>query len=157
MDTKEIVFTPEHERLSLFATQKMHEIAKTEGFLIFVFGSNEAGIHGAGAARHALEEWGAIRGKGHGPYGTSYALPTKDHQIRSLPLPAIQNYATVFKAYAKAAPELLFKVTRVGCGLAGFKDSEIAPMFRGATSNCSFDTNWHRYLGDDYEYWGHVA
>ena len=123
---------------------------------IFVFGSNLAGIHGAGAARHAWEKHGAIYGDGIGRHGDSYAIPTKDAKIRSMRLDEIQEYVNEFSEYAFRHPELTFKVTQIGCGLAGFTARQIAPMFRNAPKNCQFDTDWRKYLGDEYTYWGNV-
>ncbi len=128
--------------------------------IVFVFGSNLAGVHGAGAARYALQHEGAIRGLGKGHHGNSYALPTKDHEIRSLSLRQIRAYVLEFLGYAMTHPELVFKVTRIGCGLAGFKDLDIAPLFRDAPSNCYFDTAWKAWLElgtqgtKQYNYWG---
>ncbi len=121
---------------------------------IFVFGSNLAGVHGAGAARHALQTKGAIWGRGHGCYGNSYALPTKDKHIKSLPFGEVMRFIRAFIEFAELCPENTFQVTRVGCGLAGFRDSEIAPLFAQAPKNCQFDETWREYLGDDFIYWG---
>ena len=96
---------------------------------IFVFGSNLAGRHGAGAAFFARQNHGAIYGQGIGLQGNSYAIPTKDLRIKTLPLSAIKKHVDTFIQYAKEHPELMFNVTRVGCGLAGYKDIDIAPMF----------------------------
>lgn len=98
---------------------------------VFVFGSNLSGIHGAGAAKTALK-WGAEFGKGYGMYGQTFALPTKDKNIRSLPIPAIKNYVNSLIMYAIIHPELEFLVTKVGCGLAGFTEEQIAPLFAKA-------------------------
>lgn len=114
--------------------------------MVFVFGSNEAGIHGAGAAKTALQLYGAVLGKGHGHYGNSYALPTKSPGLRTLRGQVIHEYVDTFLAYAKEHSELSFMVTRVGCGLAGLKDSDIAPMFKNAPDNCYFDKVWEQYL-----------
>lgn len=126
--------------------------------MIFVFGSNESGIHGAGAAKYASLNKGAIFGVGHGPAGNSYALPTKDWRIESLSLDTVQHYVNRFIAYAQSKPKAQFQVTRVGCGLAGFKDSDIAPMFNAAPANCLFDTAWAGYISDSNNrgYWGTV-
>ena len=121
---------------------------------IFVFGSNEAGVHGAGAARVAMEKHAAQYGVGVGRTGFCYAIPTKDRRIRSLKLNDIQLYVDEFKAHAHFRPEELFQVTRIGCGLAGYKDEEIAPMFIGCPKNCEFDLAWKPFLGDGYKYWG---
>lgn len=121
--------------------------------MIFVFGSNLAGIHGAGAARYAHEHEGAVWGIGEGHYGNSYAIPTKDHMIRSLRIPTIRSHVVRFLSYANNHPELVFKVTQIGCGLAGFKPEDIAPMFQDAPDNCYFDTAWRKWLGER-NYWG---
>lgn len=118
----------------------------------FVFGSNEAGAHGAGAAKHAYKNHGARYGFSYGHCGESFAIPTKDSDIRSLPLNMIEAYVTGFLAYAYGKRKVKFKVTRIGCGLAGFTDAQIAPMFTGAPKNCMFDEKWRPYLGDTYTY-----
>lgn len=120
---------------------------------LFVFGSNESGIHGAGAAKYALT-LGAKYGHSYGQSGDTWAIPTKDRDIRTMPLGRIQKYVTGFLAYAEGHPNLQFQVTRIGCGLAGYKDSDIAPMFKDAPSNCQFDEQWFAYLGGNYKYWG---
>ena len=110
--------------------------------MCFVFGSNEAGRHGAGAARVAYEKHGARWGKGFGHYGDSFAIPTKSPSIETLELNTIRKYVEAFLQYAAAHKDLTFKVTRIGCGLAGYTDQEIAPMFWEAPSNCLFDDLW---------------
>lgn len=102
---------------------------------IFVFGSNLAGRHGAGAAVYARKHHGAIYGHGVGRQGDSYAIPTKDDRIRTLPLAAITLYVRDFLAYARAHPHLRFQLTPIGCGLAGYQPRDIAPMFAGAPDN----------------------
>lgn len=121
---------------------------------VFVFGSNAAGIHGAGAAKVAWKQHGARYGKGYGHYGDTFAIPTKDEYIETLPLPRIEQYVQGFLAYAKDHRKLTFKITRIGCGLAGYKDKDIAPLFVGAPLNCQFDEAWKPFLGDTYTYWG---
>lgn len=96
---------------------------------IFVFGSNLAGIHGAGAAQQALQ-WGAEFGCGFGRRGQTYAIPTKDEKIRTLPLDYIKAYVLLFIQYAKVKQNFKFLVTEIGCGLAGYSAEEIAPMFK---------------------------
>ena len=91
---------------------------------VFVFGSNLGGWHGGGAARIALEKFGAVWGQGVGLQGQSYAIPTMQGGVET-----IKPYVDEFIKFAKAHPELKFLVTRIGCGIAGFKDSEIAPLF----------------------------
>ena len=109
---------------------------------IFVFGSNLAGIHGAGAARFAVINHGARYRQGIGLQGNSYAIPTKDHHIKTLPLDEIQKHVDVFIQFAKEHSLLEFQVTRIGCGLAGYTDSDIAPMFKDAPSNCQLPDGW---------------
>lgn len=123
---------------------------------IFVFGSNLAGIHGAGAARHAFDRHGAIWGEGIGRHGDSYAIPTKDRKIVSLSTTAIRMFVDDFIKYAIDNQNLTFKVTQIGCGLAGFTAADIAPMFILSPKNCQFDTDWRDILGDKYTYWGNV-
>ena len=96
---------------------------------IFVFGSNKEGLHGGGAARIAYEEFGAEWGIGVGMTGQCYAIPTMDRIID-----IIRKHVDDFTAYAKAHPELTFLVTRIGCGIAGWRASEIAPLFKEASA-----------------------
>lgn len=122
--------------------------------MIFVFGSNESGIHGAGAAKFAVDKHKAQWGKGYGHYGNSFAIPTRDEYIETLPIDRIAPYVMGFLAYARGKRKVKFKITRIGCGLAGFTDAEIAPLFMNAPNNCYFDELWEPYLGTDYNYWG---
>jgi len=109
---------------------------------IFVFGSNLAGRHGKGAALHARQNCGAIYGQGEGLQGQSYAIPTKDARLRTLPLGIIAVHINNFILFARSRPDLEFEVTRIGCGLAGYNDLEIAPLFRGAPDNCELPLGW---------------
>lgn len=109
---------------------------------IFVFGSNLAGRHGKGAALHALKHHGALYGCGRGIQGNSYGIPTKDLYIRTLPLDTIRLNVDEFIQFAKEHPEAIFNVTRIGCGLAGYKDQDIAPMFKDAPTNCNLPEGW---------------
>lgn len=109
---------------------------------IFVFGSNLAGRHGKGAALFAKKLYGAIYGRGIGRQGNSYAIPTKDGNLKVLPLKTIRKHVKDFIVYATKNPHLVFYVTRIGCGLAGFKESQIAPMFKGAPKNCVLPLGW---------------
>lgn len=130
--------------------------------MIFVFGSNEAGIHGAGAAKYALEHKGAMYGKGFGPHNQSFAIPTKDWMIQSLPLEVIGNYIDRFYAYAKLQSSHHFQVTAIGCGLAGFSHSQMANLFRrygtldrpDTLPNVYFDELWKPYLCVNAKFWG---
>ena len=94
---------------------------------VFVFGSNLAGSHGGGAAWVAYRKFGAIMGQGVGLQGQSYGIPTMQGGVET-----IKPYVDDFIDFAKAHPELFFYVTRIGCGIAGFRDSEIAPLFAAA-------------------------
>ena len=94
---------------------------------IFVFGSNLKGMHGGGAAYIAYRKFGAIMGQGVGLQGQSYAIPTMQGGVET-----IRPYVDEFIAFAKEHPTLTFLVTRIGCGIAGFTDEEIAPLFEKA-------------------------
>lgn len=109
---------------------------------IFVFSSNLSGIHGAGAAKFALQHYGAIYGNGIGPQGESYAIPTKDFQINTLPLQEIKKYITDFVMFSRENQNKIFHLTRVGCGLAGYKDRDIAPLFNGIEFNVKVSSLW---------------
>ena len=91
---------------------------------VFVFGSNLAGMHGGGAAATAYRCFGAVWGQGVGLQGQSYAIPTMQGGVET-----IKPYVDEFVAFAKSHPELRFLVTKIGCGIAGFRDEEIAPLF----------------------------
>ena len=124
-------FTPE------FITQLMADE-------VFVFGSNLAGMHGGGAAYVAFKKFGAVMGCGVGLRGQSYAIPTMQGGVET-----IKPYVDDFITFALAHPELFFYVTRIGCGIAGFRDKEIAPLFAkavGLENVClpkSFANNLH--------------
>jgi hypothetical protein len=109
---------------------------------IFVFGSNYAGIHGAGAAKAAHRFYGAEWGKGEGIQGNSYAIPTKNVYLGTLSLNDISRHVDLFLEFARNYPELYFFVTRIGCGLAGYQDDQIAPMFKDAPVNCELPHGW---------------
>ena len=94
---------------------------------VFVFGSNLAGMHGGGAARAAMQCYGAVWGQGVGLQGQSYAIPTMQGGVET-----IKPYVDEFTRFAEQHDELFFYVTRIGCGIAGFKDEEIAPLFANA-------------------------
>lgn len=124
---------------------------------VFVFGSNEAGMHGGGAARTAYEKHGARWGKSYGLHGDSFAIPTKDVDLMPLPLARIDRYVLGFIAFAEGLPKRRFIVTRIGCGLAGFTDEQIAPMFKDAPSNCEFDEKWAPWMFNmkySHTFWG---
>ncbi len=107
-------------------------IKKLEQGHIFVFGSNLSGRHGKGAAKTALG-WGAKWGQGSGLQGRTYGIPTKDASIRrTLTVNEIKPFVDEFIEFAKNNPNLTFLVTEIGCGLAGHKQKDIAPLFINA-------------------------
>jgi len=112
---------------------------------IFVFGSNLAGRHGKGAALYARKHHGAIYGQGEGLQGASYGIPTKDERLRVLPLDVISGHIANFIEFALSRPDLQFNITPVGCGLAGYKQEEIKPLFDGhrpLPGNCRYSKEW---------------
>ena len=130
---------------------------------IFVFGSNLAGIHGAGAALYAklhhgapyiknvTAEWGVKGKNGVGLQGSAYAIPTKDEWIKTLSIERIEPFVKEFIEFAKANNEMNFNVVRVGCGLAGYKEHQIAPLFEKSPSNVKF--NWEDYDSGSNDPW----
>lgn len=96
-----------------------------------MFGSNAAGRHGAGAAKTALK-FGATAGRCHGLDNQTYGIPTKDENLKVLPLERIQKYVNNFIFDAGNYPEMTFLVTAIGTGLAGYTVEQIAPMFKDA-------------------------
>lgn len=114
--------------------------------MIFVFGSNLAGRHGKGAALCALRMHGAKYGQGVGRQGNGYAIPTKDEALDPLPLAEIKEYVDEFLEYARRMKDERFQVTAVGCGLAGYKPRQIAPMFRDAPANCDLPREFRELL-----------
>ena len=108
------------------------DIKKLEQEQIFVFGSNLSGRHGKGAAKTALG-WGAKWGQATGLQGRTYGIPTKDASIRrTLTIKEIKPFVDEFIEFSKNNPNLIFLVTEVGCGLAGHKQKDIAPLFVNA-------------------------
>lgn len=109
-----------------------HNITHLEECEIFVFGSNESGKHGKGAAKTAMR-WGAKYGQGEGLQGKTYGIPTVNSRITSaLSISRITKYVKRFIEFAKAHPEYKFLVTAIGCNLAGYKPKDIAPLFKEA-------------------------
>ena len=107
-----------------FTPERISELAENE---IFVFGSNLAGAHGGGAALLAYRQFGAVWGKGVGLHGRTYAIPTMQGGVKT-----IKPYVDEFIRFAIEHPWLTFLVTRIGCGIAGFQDRDIAPLFKAA-------------------------
>jgi hypothetical protein len=125
---------------------KFHKDGTSNPSAIFVFGSNLGGVHGGGAARAAYMHFDAEMGVGYGPTGISYAIPTMGGDFYRLMLEEIKMHVSTFLEYATTHPERNFFVTRIGCGIAGYDDADIAPMFRSAPDNCSFAEEWRPYL-----------
>ena len=98
---------------------------------IFVFGSNIIGQHAGGAARMALR-WGAVMGQGVGLQGQTYAIPTMSGSVAS-----IVPYVNAFIAFARLHPQLKFWVTEIGCGIAGYSPTQIAPLFANAVCDAN--------------------
>ena len=107
-----------------FTPEMITSLAENE---IFVFGSNLAGAHGGGAARMAYRRFGAVWGIGVGLTGRTYAIPTMQGGVDP-----IKPYVDQFIAFAREHRQLTFLVTRIGCGIAGFSDRDIAPLFAQA-------------------------
>lgn len=116
---------------------------------VFVFGSNLAGRHGKGAALWARQHRGAIYGQGEGLQGNSYAIPTKDERLRTLPLAEVKFHVNTFLQIARCQlPDLQFEVTPIGCGLAGYSPEQIAPMFWKAPPNVLLPPELSALLGN---------
>lgn len=107
-----------------YTPERLSELKTDE---VFVFGSNLQGRHGGGAARVALNRFGAVWGKGVGLQGQSYAIPTMQGGVAT-----IKPYVYDFMNFARQHRDMFFYVTRIGCGIAGFKDEDIAPLFAEA-------------------------
>jgi hypothetical protein len=116
---------------------------------VFVFGSNEAGIHGAGAALLARIKFGAVIGEGFGLYGQSFAIPTKDEKIKTLPIHSISQYVQAFLIFASKRQDLTFYVTEIGCGLAGWTPKDIAPMFKDVSENMILPESFWKIINQD--------
>ena len=126
--------------LGRFTPEFIKELAPNE---VFVFGSNLGGFHAGGAARAALNLFGAVWGQGVGLQGQSYAIPTMQGGVET-----IKPYVEEFIEFAQSRPDLYFYVTRIGCGIAGFTDEEIAPLFKEAQylDNVALPKTFHDIL-----------
>ena len=113
-----------------------------EGPAVSVFGSNLFGAHHGGAAKVAMEKFGAQEGISRGVTGSAYAIPTADRSGDPISLQLIAHTVAKFIEYAGANPAVQFFVTRIGCGIVGYKDMEIAPMFKSAPANCNLPEQW---------------
>lgn len=130
----------------------MNKITSLKPNQIFVFGSNLRGFHGAGAAKDAVTYFGAVYGQGIGLQGQSYAIPTKDDNIQTLPLRSIENYVNNFLSFVVKNPKLEFIVTEIGCGLAGYTPQDIAPMFKVHTDNIILPESFKTINNDNTKY-----
>jgi hypothetical protein len=117
---------------------------------VFVFGSNLSGFHVGGAAKAAHELYGAEWGIDFGPTGNCFAIPTVGALMRPLSLDDIRKNVEAFILYATEVPEQQYFVTRIGCGIAGNKDEDVAPLFADAPLNCSLPDTWRRLLEPDH-------
>ncbi|CCG57716.1 hypothetical protein WESB_2254 [Brachyspira pilosicoli WesB] len=126
-------------------------IDKLEDDEVFVFGSNTEGMHAGGAARMAMN-WGAIYGKAFGLQGKTFAIPTVDYtRSGKMSIDEIKKYVDEFLDFTIKNKDKKFLVTEIGCGIAGFKVSEIAPLFRKALeySNVYLPERFINYLKEN--------
>lgn len=119
--------------------------------VVFVFGSNNIGRHGKGAALAAKNYFSAKYGKGEGPQGQSYAIPTKvmipaSNKLSSMSLDGIGEGVKKFLEYAASRPDKIFIVSAVGCGLANNSNEDVAPFFKDAPNNCFLPHQWNVIL-----------
>lgn len=130
--------------------EKVYSLKENE---IFVFGSNLLGIHKRGAAKDALDNYGAILGQGEGLQGQSYALPTKNTPTEFMPYENLKQYIDRLHLTIKQNPNLHFLITKVGCNLAGFTVWEIAPLFKDFIflNNCSLPRDFLDFIFGNYE------
>lgn len=126
-----------------YFTDHIHTLKANE---IFVFGSNYKGVHGAGSAKQAKHYFNAVWGVSEGFTGQCYAIPTKDLDIKSLPLDMIEKHVERFIDQTYIKNHLTFYVTPIATGLAGYNAQDIAPMFRLCNRNCIFEIEWQEYL-----------
>lgn len=113
---------------------------------VFVFGSNLAGTHQGGAAKIAHQHFGAMKGVGRGWSGQSFAIPTMNEHLQQMPLSQIQHYIEDFKIYTQNHPKIKYFITAIGCGVAGYKVEEIAPMFKGISHNVIFPASFRPFV-----------
>lgn len=109
---------------------------------VFVFGSNRLGAHRGGAARYAYDHFGAELSNSEGIQGQSYALPTMDKDMKPYSSYNLKKVVNSFVYYARQHPEKTFLLTKVGCGIAGFTEAQIAPLFRHTPGNVVKPKGW---------------
>lgn len=135
-------------------TKYHNDLDKMPQGYYFVFGSNESGSHGKGAALYAKQKLGARQGFAEGITGKCYALPTvgtwKNGKLQKMHFDTVQEYIKRFIEFTKKNPDKKFWITRVGCGLAGFSNAQIAPLFKCAVNqeNLNFPIDWKEFLED---------
>ena len=117
-------------------------ITKLEPNEIFVFGSNLAGRHGAGAAKQAHDFFGAEYGVGEGLTGQCYAFPTLDGQLRRLPIAALEDSRDRLYRCCNANPDKRFLLTKVGCGMAGYPEDTMRGLFTDPPANLILPEDW---------------
>lgn len=117
----------------LISAGRITDLADDE---VFVFGSNAHGHHGGGAARYALDRFGAIYGQGHGRQGQSYAVDSMSGRQ------VLADEVARFLRYAADHPEQTFLVTEIGCGIAGYAPAQVAPLFAGAPANVALPASF---------------
>ena len=115
---------------------------------VFVFGSNLAGQHDDGAARVAAHYFGALKGVARGWMGQSFAIPTLNEHLQSMPLSQIAHYVNDFKIYTQNHRNNRYFITALGCGMAGYKVSEIAPLFKGISDNVILPESFKPYVDE---------
>ena len=125
-EIKELIHKKLKQNKMRYTSENITHLEEDE---VFVFGSNKAGIHGAGAAYTARYLFGAKSGVGVGPTGSCYALPTKNEHLVTMSLPEIEDEVQDLLRHAQVNKEQTFLITKIGCGLAGYKEEDIAPMF----------------------------
>jgi hypothetical protein len=132
--------------------RRFHEDGEPADFDdVFVFGSSIDGAHRSESAAAAVKHYGARVGISIGQRGNSYAIPVKDADMKPLPLADIRAHVDDFLRYAASRPRTSFFVTRIGCGLNGREDQQIAALFSQAPENCSFAKEWEPFVSAGHE------
>jgi hypothetical protein len=117
-------------------------ITRLQPHEIFVFGSNQAGRHAGGAARLARERFGAEDGVGEGLTGQAYAFPTLTTAFEKVTRASFEVSRDRLFATARAHPDKTFLLTKVGCGIAGFSEDQIRPLFANPPANVILPEDW---------------
>jgi hypothetical protein len=104
-------------------------IKKLENYEVFVFGSNLAGNHSGGTAKLALDKFGAEEGNGEGLQGQSYAFPTLTKKMEKRTEKNLKKSVDKLIGCANDNTTKIFLVTKIGCGIAGYKEEEMKMLF----------------------------